>query len=241
VTILLAATILAAGPIYANAVAASGLERTLADAPARDSGLQVSARIPLDDLDRTSPRVERTLKDAFGDASAPVYRSAVSDSYELPAARGREQGSLAVFAFYDDLPANADLVGGRWPSAGTSTEAVLSVGAARSLGLALGDSIELTSVIDESRRVPVTVGGIYRPRNPRGAVRWGRPLETQGSQRIRFPAFGPLVFQRGPFPPAPGAGGGAEAMPLPASVRGRAAPVRGPAPAARSRSGPDAR
>jgi hypothetical protein len=140
VTILLAATILAAGPIYANAVAASGLERTLADAPARDSGLQVSARIPLDDLDRTSARVERTLKDAFGDASAPVYRSAVSDSYELPAARGREQGSLAVFAFYDDLPANADLVGGRWPSAGASTEAVLSVGAARSLGLARGGS-----------------------------------------------------------------------------------------------------
>ena len=153
VTILLAATILAAGPIYANAVAASGLERTLADAPARDSGLQVSARIPLEDLDRTSARVERTLKDAFGDASGPVYRSAVSDSYELPAARGREQGSLAVCAFYVVLAAHADLVGGRGPSAGTSTEAALSVGAARSLGLAVGDSIQMTSVIDESRRV----------------------------------------------------------------------------------------
>jgi FtsX-like permease family len=205
VTILLAATILAAGPIYANAVAASGLERTLADAPARDSGLQVSARIPLEDLERTSARVERTLKDAFGDASAPVYRSAVSDSYELPAARGREQGSLAVFALYDDLPAYADLVGGRWPSAGTSTEAVLSVGAARSLGLALGDSIELTSVIDESRRVPVTVGGIYRPRNTRHAFWWGSPLETQGSQRISFTTFGPFVVDRDTFARVAGA------------------------------------
>src|SRR5215216_5506129 len=34
VTVLLAAMLLAAGPIYANAVALSGLERTLADAPA---------------------------------------------------------------------------------------------------------------------------------------------------------------------------------------------------------------
>jgi hypothetical protein len=53
VTVLLAAAVLAAGPIYSEAVALSGLERTLADAPAHDSGLQVSGRIPLADARST--------------------------------------------------------------------------------------------------------------------------------------------------------------------------------------------
>jgi hypothetical protein len=54
-TVLLAAALLAAGPIYSEAVALSGLERTLADAPARDSGLEVSGRIPLADASGRSP------------------------------------------------------------------------------------------------------------------------------------------------------------------------------------------
>jgi hypothetical protein len=44
VTVLLAATLLAAGPIYSESVALSGLRRALADAPVQHRGLEVSAR-----------------------------------------------------------------------------------------------------------------------------------------------------------------------------------------------------
>src|SRR5215207_2352048 len=89
VTVLLATVLLAAGPIYANAVASAGLERTLADAPARDSGLQVSVRIPLGSYGETSSRVERAVRTVFAEGGASVYRSAVSDSFALPDTPGR--------------------------------------------------------------------------------------------------------------------------------------------------------
>src|SRR5215204_2632242 len=45
ITILLATTLLASGPIYADAVTLSGVRRTLHDSPVRDSNVEVSARI----------------------------------------------------------------------------------------------------------------------------------------------------------------------------------------------------
>jgi hypothetical protein len=205
VTILLATVLLAAGPIYANAVASAGLERTLADAPARDSGLQVSARIPIDSYGETSARVARAVRTVFGDARPVVHRSAVSDSFSLPDAPGRDPNALAVFAFYDGLPAHAGLVGGSWPGAGSPTGAALSVGAARSLGLEVGDTVELEAVTDTADRVLVTVVGIYRPRDLREAFWWGSPLETQGSQHVNFTTYGPFVVSQDTFSRVAGA------------------------------------
>jgi hypothetical protein len=199
VTVLLSATLLAAGPIYANAVGLSGLQRTLADAPPRDSGLQVSTRISLDGYERTTSAVEGAVSGLFGDTEALVYRSAASDSYSLPDAPGRPEGSLTIFAFYESLPEHAELVGGAWPSDGPTIEAALSVGAARSLELAVGDEIEVASVTDAAARVDVRVGGVYRPLDARDAFWWGSPLETQGSQRVDFQTFGPLVVAESTF------------------------------------------
>ena len=199
VTVLLATVLLAAGPIYANAVASAGLERTLADAHARDSGLQVSVRIPLGSYGETSSRVERAVRTVFAEGGPSVYRSAVSDSFAMPDAPGRELGALAVFAFYDGLAEHADLVSGRWPDGGSPTEAALSVGAARSLGFEVGDSVEVRAVTDPARRVLVTVAGVYRPRDPRDAFWWGSPLETQGSQRVNFTTHGPFVVSQETF------------------------------------------
>ena len=199
VTILLATVLLAAGPIYANAVASAGLERTLADAPARDSGLQVSARIPLENYGETSSRVERAVRTVFGDTQADVYRSAVSDSFSLPDAQGREPHALAVFAFYDRLSEHAQLVEGSWPDDASSTGAALSVGAARSLGVDAGDSVEVKAVTDPANRVLVSVAGVYRPKDPRDAFWWGSPLETQGAQRVNFTTYGPFVVSQPAF------------------------------------------
>ena len=96
VTVLLAAALLAAGPIYSEAVALSGLERTLEDAPARDSGLEVSGRIPLADASVTGDRVDKGVRD--------VLEVIVSSRL-----RGRDYRHSAVRRFHDKrrLPGNA--------------------------------------------------------------------------------------------------------------------------------------
>jgi FtsX-like permease family protein len=200
VTVLLAAMLLAAGPIYANAVALSGLERTLADAPARDSGLQVSARLPLEDYGQTSARVERDVRVVFGTATVAVYRSAFSDSYSIPDDEGRPADALALFAFYEGLAEHATLVAGSWPGASGSLDAAVSSSAAGALGLELGDSLTLTATGDPSHEVAVRIFGIYRPDDPQEAFWWGSPLETVGSQKISFTTFGPFVVSEEVFP-----------------------------------------
>jgi FtsX-like permease family len=201
VTVLLAATLLAAGPIYSEAVALSGLERTLADAPARDSGLQVSGRIPFSDRATTSARVERGIRDVFGPDGASVYRSSVSDSYAVPAGAGRPQDWLTVFAFYEGLQQHAELVDGAWPrsSDGSAVEAALPAPAAAALGLEPGDELTVASIADPARKVAVRVAGTYRPRHPQEAFWWGSRLEIAGSQRISFTTFGPLAVSEDDF------------------------------------------
>ena len=93
ITLLLAAALLAAGPIYSEAVALSGLERTLEDAPARDSGLEVSGRIPLEDASSADDRVASGIHRVLGDGVA-VYRSGTSDSYAVPEGEGRSADAL---------------------------------------------------------------------------------------------------------------------------------------------------
>jgi hypothetical protein len=207
VTVLLAATLLAAGPIYSEAVALSGLERTLSDAPARDSGLEVSGRIPLADARATGTRVERGIREALGAEGVVVHRSGMSDSFVVPEAPGRPRKALTVFAFYGRLEQQAHLVAGGWPrpARGTVVEAVLPAAAARALGLAPEEEIRLGAISDPSRTVDVRISGTYEVDDPRAAFWWGSPLETGGSRTIDFTTYGPLVVPAATFPAIAGA------------------------------------
>jgi len=206
VTVLLGAALLAAGPIYSEAVALSGLERTLEDAPARDSGLEVSGRIPLADASETGGRVESGIRDVLG-GDVAVYRSGMSDSYAIPEGGGRAADALAVFGFYDDLEEHATLVAGDWPSSGRAeaVEAALPAPAAEALGLAPGDEIALAAVGDSTRRVDVRLTGTYRVDDPRDPFWWGHRLETGGERTIDFTTYGPFVVTEDAFAPAAGA------------------------------------
>ncbi len=199
VTVLLAAALLAAGPIYSEAVALSGLERTLEDAPARDSGLQVSGRIPLGDGSATGDRVERGIREVLGDDVA-VYRSGISDSYAVPAGKGRPADALAVFAFYDGLDEQATLTAGDWPAQGGGVlEAAMPSPAADAIGLAPGDELTLSSIADSSKKVDVRLSGTYRVNDPRDAFWWGHRLETHGERTIDFTTYGPFVVPEDDF------------------------------------------
>lgn len=201
VTVLLAATLVAAGPIYSESVALSGLRRTLTDAPVQQRGLEISARVPGDRYAAVSAPATRSLEATLG-AGTTVYRSALSDSFALPRGNGRPQDGLAVLAFYDRIRGQAALVSGAWPRARAGTgaiEAALSESAARELELVPGDELVLASTLDPSRTVRVRISGAYRIRDSRDVFWWASPLETEGRQEVNFTTYGPFVVPEADF------------------------------------------
>lgn len=202
-TILLATTLLASGPVYAEAVALSGLRRTLEDAPVREVTVAVSGRLPAAEYENADARVTRTLASVFGPEGVAVYRSAVSDSYALPSRPGVPAGALTVFGTYVGLAAHAELVAGSWPAGGDggggSVEAALPEPAAATIGLGPGDTLELASTREEDERVTVSIAGVYRVRDVDDPFWWGSPLELDGREELSFTTLGPLVVSAEAF------------------------------------------
>jgi hypothetical protein len=151
------------------------------------------------------------VDETFGPGGATVHRSAVSDSFSLPALESVPDDSLAVFGAYDDLAGHARLVRGAWPGGGADrgVEAALSEGAASSLGLEPGDSLELTSALSHEVRVPVRITGVYRANDVDDPFWWASPLELDGREEVSFTTYGPLVVSDEAF--AELSGGAAEA------------------------------
>jgi hypothetical protein len=199
VTVLLATTLLAAGPIYSDSVALSGLRRTLVDAPVQDRGIEVSARITAERYRSVSSEAVTAIEQTIGAPS--VYRSGLSDSFALPKAHGRPHDALAVFAFYEGLESHAELVSGEWPGPPRlgAVQAVVPNTAARELGLVAGDEFVVAATADPSRTVRVEVSGTYQIDNPRDVFWWASPLETQGVQTVNFTTFGPFVVAEDSF------------------------------------------
>ena len=201
VTIVLATTLLASGPVYADAVALAGLRRTLEDAPVRDVTIAVSANLPADDFERADDRVSRGVEHAFGPGAATIHRSARSSSFSLPDLPDVADDALTIFGSYDDLPGHASLVAGTWPARapGREVEAALSEGAAATLGLEVGDTLEVASTLDEDERVAVRVAAVYRVDDVDDPFWWRSPLEIDGRETVRFTTLGPLVVSEEAF------------------------------------------
>ncbi|MGH3041911.1 MAG: FtsX-like permease family protein, partial [Gaiellaceae bacterium] len=204
VTIILATTLLASGPVYADAVALSGLQRTLEDAPVRDVTIAVSGNLPADDYEAADERVSGGFEEAFGPGGATIHRSARSSSFslpDLPDVPDVPDETLTVFGSYDDLPEHATLVDGTWPAGPLrgEVEAALSEGAAQALGVQVGDTLEATSTLDDDERVEVRVASVYRADDVDDPFWWRSPLEIDGRETVRFTTLGPLVVTREAF------------------------------------------
>ena len=183
--VLLAATLVAAIPIYANAVAESSLRARLAQAPATASNVQATVGIFSGSDPQLDSTVEQASRDVFGETGVQVWASGESEIFTA----GER---TVVFGFFRELASHARLVTGRWPAA---TEAVTEVAApqavARALGLRVGDRIDARSRLG-STEVRAQLVGVYRPERVASAYWWGNPLSTAG-------ATGPLVTTRETF------------------------------------------
>jgi len=176
VVVLLAATLVSAIPIYANAVAQSGLRERLERAPATASNVQATVRVFDGQSDpQLDPRVRTIAGDVFSETGVSIHRSGES---ELFTAAGR----TVVFGFFDDLSRHARLVAGRWPATrATPLEVVVPDVVGRRLRLGLGDLFRARNRLAEEQVVAARVVGIYTAERPSSAYWWGNPLAASGA------------------------------------------------------------
>ncbi len=189
VVVLWASTaLLAAAPMYTEAVATGGVRESLASAQPSESAVQLSAPVSAETLEPLTVSVT----DALAGLDAVVYRVVVSESFEL---EGRD-GQLTILAEYDGIEQHARLLEGRWPA--QADQAAVPEGTARQLDLAPGDRLRASSRRDAGVTVAVVVSGIYRPDDVASAYWWGEELETAGiSEGGSFTTVGPLVLPAG--------------------------------------------
>jgi hypothetical protein len=182
-TILLAITLLAAGPIYANSVYLAALQRTISDAPTREANLEFTASFRPDRVATADAIVTTEIERVFGPDSVTVYRTGVSESYALPHADGEPITNLVVFRFFENLHEHALLLDGDWPAAGTGTDVVsvaVPEGAALALDLEIGDEIPLINRVDETTSVTAVISGVYEVDDPLDPYWYANELEVAG-------------------------------------------------------------
>jgi hypothetical protein len=112
---LLAATLLAAGSIYAESVSTAGLHRVLADARPADADIEVSFRALPAEAAGVDATVTGQLQGTLDPPGSAIVRQARSDSFALPVQPTGDVRDLAVLGFAEGLADHATLVDGGWP------------------------------------------------------------------------------------------------------------------------------
>ena len=103
VTVALATALLAAGPIYADAVTISALQRSLSDAPVTTANVLAEVRVLPADLEAADRATRRVLDDALSTTGAGVYQHLSSDAFGLDDGSDTAVTNLASFQHFDKL------------------------------------------------------------------------------------------------------------------------------------------
>lgn len=203
ITILLATTLLAAGPIYADAVTLSGVHRTLHDAPVTDANVEISTRARGDAYAELDANVVEAASAAFAPTGGEIWRTGKSESYALPGQAPEDVTDLTVFSFFQDIENRVDIVEGTWPAEvadARAVQAVLLDAAAEQLGLTIGDTLEVESRRDAGQFMTIELVGIYTIRDRLDPYWWEDPLVLNGVQEGEsFVTYGPFVTSRTDF------------------------------------------
>ncbi|MEX2182959.1 MAG: hypothetical protein WEC14_00785, partial [Chloroflexota bacterium] len=134
---LLAASLLAAGPMYAGAVSIAGLQRTMVDAPVAEANIEVSMRLDPDAAEPADLVVTPELERALGEVGGTVLRLGRSDSFSVPGLTGRGLTDLFEIGFAEALEEHATLVAGSWPVPAAGPEGAVPVVIAENVADAL--------------------------------------------------------------------------------------------------------
>jgi len=191
VTIVLATTLLAAGPQYAAAVAESGLRERLATQPGDDIGIEVSLRAESDRVAELDALVQARVDATVSPWLERTEQVVESDSLREGPLPDRHITSLATASM---LEQEATLVEGAWPASDAQTpiQAVLHEQAATHLGIGVGDTF--TFLGRDERQVEVQIVGVYLPDDLDERIWWRSAFLTVGVvEGTGFTFVGPLV------------------------------------------------
>ena len=194
---LLAATLLAAGPIYSAAVAEAGLHRLVSSAPIQDANIEVTVRLRPAEAGAAIDKVGGLLREAVAQPDLSIVTGAVSDTFAIPGQDPNAIHDLLQLGSLEGLEDHATLIAGSWPrSAGA--EAALPVAVlqpiAATLGLHVGDTLPLVSRVDPNVTVDAAISAIYAPTDPEAPYWWDDPALTLGVvESPNYRTFGPVL------------------------------------------------
>jgi hypothetical protein len=206
-TMLLATTLLAAGPIYSSAVSVAGLRQLLAEASVEAGNIRVTAGVPLAQVDAVDGAISAELDRVAGRLPAELARFATADSFALPG-QGSDVRDLAVAGFAEGLERHATLVSGAWPqqspasSPGTigashPVQIAISDAVADELNLAVAGRLDLVSRRDAELMLPVTIAGVFRIDDPGDPFWWSDARTIDGlAEEGAYRTFGPFLMSR---------------------------------------------
>ena len=202
---LLAASLLAAGPMYAGAVSIAGLQRVMVDAPVAESNIEVSMRLDPQAAEAADRVVRPELDRVLGEVGGAVRRVARSDSFSLPGVVPAGLTDLFQIGYAEDIERHATLVSGSWPTAasgaGPAIPVAIAEGVAGTLELSVGGRMELESRIRPEAQVVVEIAGIFRIDDPADPFWWADPQVLDGLVTSeRFATHGPLFTTADRFP-----------------------------------------
>lgn len=139
-----ATTLVAAVPLYSDAIIEAGLRSTLVDAPPADSGLEATFRDPATNL----LRIQGTL-DSVGQSRLPGESRSMtvarSDTFTLPEDLSGDGFITSIGTLESDEEVFRTVEGPVAGSGGGNLAASLHVDAAEFLGVEVGDQLELTN------------------------------------------------------------------------------------------------
>jgi ABC-type lipoprotein release transport system permease subunit len=196
-TMLLATTLLAAGPIYSAGVSVAGLRQLLSEASVEAANVRVSAGVPPERLDTVDQQIAAELQRAAGTLPAEVARLGTGDAFELPD-QPSDVLDLAQSGFAEGLERHATLVAGAWPVANQEPVGVaVSDAVAEQLGLGAGDRLDLVSRRDTALVLPVTIAAVFRIDDTADPFWWSDARAIDGvTQSNQFRTYGPFLMSR---------------------------------------------
>ncbi len=205
-TMLLATTLLAAGPIYSSAVSVAGLRQVLAEASVEAGNVRVSAGVPLSRLDAVDQQISTELKRVAGTLPAELAHFGTAVSFALPDQGSSDVRDLALPGFAEGFEQHATLVSGAWPVASPSSspgasgppvQVAVSNAVADQLRLAVGDRLDLVSQRDSGIVLPVTIAAVFRIDDPGDPFWWSDARTIDGlTESDQFRTYGPFLMSR---------------------------------------------
>ncbi len=198
ITVALATTLLAIGPIYSEAVALSALQRTLQQTPADEANLEIGVLVKPESVsdagELATPEIDRT----FSSVDHEIYESLISESFSLPQQADDGAVDIAFFQYMEGIEDHASLADGVWPQRVDGGQQVaVSDRLAAELDLSVGDQIPMSSRLRPAEQRRPVIVGIYEATGVGDPFWFDDPVGLQGVTRsVSFDTFGPFIVDR---------------------------------------------